>query len=165
MREEWKRVANNIREKWLTVTVEEAEYDRGLTAPALFALIDMVNAFDDAFTAAKRARNAADFNDLEHFSVRLLYTDGKPSALAKTMSEQFTEIAVDEYQDTNAVQDAIFRALSRDETNLFMVGDVKQSIYGFRLADPSIFLEKYRSFGEAADAADGQPRQIGRAHV
>lgn len=147
MREEWKGVANNIREKWLTVTAEEAEYDRGLTAPALFALIDMVNAFDDAFTAAKRARNAADFNDLEHFAVRLLYTDGKPSALAKTMSEQFTEIAVDEYQDTNAVQDAIFRALSRDETNLFMVGDVKQSIYGFRLADPSIFLEKYRSFG------------------
>ena len=144
MREEWKGVANNIREKWLTVTAEEAEYDRGLTAPALFALIDMVNAFDDAFTAAKRARNAADFNDLEHFAVRLLYTDGKPSALAKTMSEQFTEIAVDEYQDTNAVQDAIFRALSRDETNLFMVGDVKQSIYGFRLADPSIFLEKYR---------------------
>ncbi|MFR5252653.1 MAG: UvrD-helicase domain-containing protein [Butyricicoccus sp.] len=120
----------------------------------------MVNAFDDAFTAAKRARNAADFNDLEHFAVRLLYTDGKPSALAKTMSEQFTEIAVDEYQDTNAVQDAIFRALSRDETNLFMVGDVKQSIYGFRLADPSIFLEKYRSFGEAADAADGQPRRV-----
>ncbi len=76
------------------------------------------------------------------------------------MSEQFTEIAVDEYQDTNAVQDAIFRALSRDETNLFMVGDVKQSIYGFRLADPSIFLEKYRSFGEAADAADGQPRRV-----
>lgn len=160
MREEWKGVANNIREKWLTVTAEEAEYDRGLTAPALFALIDMVNAFDDAFTAAKRARNAADFNDLEHFAVRLLYTDGKPSALAKTMSEQFTEIAVDEYQDTNAVQDAIFRALSRDETNLFMVGDVKQSIYGFRLADPSIFLEKYRSFGEAADAADGQPRRV-----
>ena len=120
----------------------------------------MVNAFDDAFTAAKRARNAADFNDLEHFAVRLLYTDGKPSALAKTMSEQFTEIAVDEYQDTNAVQDAIFRALSRDETNLFMVGDVKQSIYGFRLADPSIFLEKYRSFGEVADAADGQPRRV-----
>lgn len=160
MREEWKGVANNIREKWLTVTAEEAEYDRGLTAPALFALIDMVNAFDDAFTAAKRARNAADFNDLEHFAVRLLYTDGKPSALAKTMSEQFTEIAVDEYQDTNAVQDAIFRALSRDETNLFMVGDVKQSIYGFRLADPSIFLEKYRSFGEVADAADGQPRRV-----
>lgn len=74
MREEWKSVANNIREKWLTVTAEEAEYDRGLTAPALFALIDMVNAFDDAFTAAKRARNAADFNDLEHFAVRLLYT-------------------------------------------------------------------------------------------
>ena len=160
MREEWKSAAKSIREKWLTVTAGEAEHDRGLTAPALFALIDMVNAFDDAFSAAKRARNAADFNDLEHFAVRLLYTDGQPSALAKTLSEQYAEIAVDEYQDTNAVQDAIFRALSQDESNLFMVGDVKQSIYGFRLADPSIFLQKYRSFADAAGAQDGQPRRV-----
>ena len=160
MRKEWKDIVKDIREKWLTVTAEEAEYDRGLTAPALFALIDMVNAFDDAFSAAKRARNAADFGDLEHFAVRLLYTDGKPSALAKTLSAQYAEIAVDEYQDTNAVQDAIFRALSRDESNLFMVGDVKQSIYGFRLADPSIFLEKYRSFADASAAQDGQPRRV-----
>ena len=92
--------------------------------------------------------------------MRLLYEDGAPSALAKTLSEGFAEIAVDEYQDTNAVQDAIFRALSRDERNLFMVGDVKQSIYGFRLADPSIFLEKYRAFADAGDAAEGEARRV-----
>ena len=160
MREEWKSVAKVIRDKWLTVTANEAECDRGMTAPALAALCDMVNAFDDAYAAAKRARNAADFNDLEHFAVRLLYDGDKPSALAKTLSAGFAEIAVDEYQDTNAVQDAIFRALSRNETNLFMVGDVKQSIYGFRLADPSIFLSKYRAFADAGSAPDGAPRRV-----
>lgn len=160
MREEWKDAAKAIRGKWLTVTAAEAEYDRALTARALFSLIDMVNAFDDAFSAAKRTRNAADFNDLEHFAVRLLYEGGRPSALAAALSEGYAEIAVDEYQDTNAVQDAIFRALSRDGTNLFMVGDVKQSIYGFRLADPSIFLSKYRTFAEAGEADAGQPRRV-----
>ena len=160
LRKEWKKVVEDSKTKWLTETAEEAEFDRGLTAPALFSLIDTVNAFEDALTAAKRARNAADFNDLEHFAVRLLYTDGEPSALAKTLSAQYAEIAVDEYQDTNAVQDAIFRALSKDERNLFMVGDVKQSIYGFRLADPSIFLEKYRTYKDVGKAKDGEPRRI-----
>ena len=114
LREEWKTVAKAIHDRWLTETAAEAEFDRGLTAPALFALIDTVNAFDDAFSAAKRSRNAADFNDLEHFAVRLLYDGGAPSVLAKTLSAQYAEIAVDEYQDTNAVQDAIFRALSKN---------------------------------------------------
>lgn len=160
LREEWKTVAKVIREKWLTVTVEEAAADRALTAPALSALIDMVLAFDTAFSAAKRARNAADFNDLEHFAVRLLYDGEQPSALAQTLGEQYAEIAVDEYQDTNAVQDAIFRALSREQTNLFMVGDVKQSIYGFRLADPSIFLHKYNAYADAEQAEGAAPRRV-----
>ncbi|MDO5141412.1 MAG: helicase-exonuclease AddAB subunit AddA [Eubacteriales bacterium] len=160
MREEWKDAAKAIRDKWLTVTAAEAETDRGLTAPALAALCDLVEGFDAAFAAAKRARNAADFNDLEHFAVRLLYDGDRPSALARTLSAGYAEIAVDEYQDTNAVQDAIFRALSQDEKNLFMVGDVKQSIYGFRLADPSIFLSKYRTFADAADAPRGAPRRV-----
>lgn len=160
LREEWKTVAKAIREKWLTVTAQEAAADRTLTAPALSALIDMVNAFEQAFSEAKRARNAADFNDLEHFAVRLLYDGAQPSALAGTLSQQYAEIAVDEYQDTNAVQDAIFRALSQGERNLFLVGDVKQSIYGFRLADPSIFLQKYRAFADADAAQDGAPRRV-----
>ncbi len=160
LREEWKTVAKTIREKWLTVTAEEAAYDRTLTAPALSALIDMVNAFEQAFSDAKRARNAADFNDLEHFAVCLLYDGGEPSALARALSQQYAEIAVDEYQDTNAVQDAIFRALSQEEHNLFLVGDVKQSIYGFRLADPSIFLQKYHAFADADEVQDDAPRRV-----
>lgn len=160
LREEWKTVAKTIREKWLTVSAEEVSYDRTLTAPALSALIDMVNAFEQAFSDAKRARNAADFNDLEHFAVRLLYDGAQPSALARTLSQQYAEIAVDEYQDTNAVQDAIFRALSQEERNLFLVGDVKQSIYGFRLADPSIFLQKYHAFADADEVQDDAPRRV-----
>ncbi len=162
MREEFKEVVNNVctKYKWLTVTSDEAREDREKTAPALSALIDMVNAFDDAFSNAKREKNAADFGDLEHFAIKLLYDNGIPSKLAATLSKEYSEIAVDEYQDTNEVQDAIFRALSKNEQNLFMVGDVKQSIYSFRLADPSIFLEKYRSFSDAENARPGEPRRV-----
>ena len=160
LREEWKTVAKTICEKWLTITSTEASKDRALTAPALSALIAIVKAFDQAFSAAKRGKNIADFGDLEHFAIRLLYENGEPSALAKALSENYVEIAVDEYQDTNAVQDAIFRALSKDQSNLFFVGDVKQSIYGFRLADPSIFLKKYHSFIDAEQAKNNQPRRV-----
>jgi len=160
LREEWKTIAKTICEKWLTVTAAEASEDRANVAPALSALISIVTAFDQAFSSAKRGKNIADFGDLEHFAIRLLYENGQPSALAKNLSENYMEIAVDEYQDTNAVQDAIFRALSKNENNLFFVGDVKQSIYGFRLADPSIFLQKYRSFVDAEHAKNNQPRRV-----
>ncbi len=163
MRDEWKNSVKDIKSNWLTLMSSEAAEDRAITFPALSALIDMINSFDEAFSSAKRARNAADFGDLEHFAIRLLYdnADGsKTSALARTISQEYEEIAVDEYQDTNAVQDAIFHALSKDDANLFMVGDVKQSIYSFRLADPSIFLKKYNSFADAEKAEYGKPRRV-----
>ncbi len=163
MRDEWKNSVKEIKSSWLTLKSSESAEDRAIIFPALSALIDMINRFDDAFSSAKRARNAADFGDLEHFAIQLLYDKAdnrKPSALARTLSMQYEEIAVDEYQDTNAVQDAIFHALSKDDTNLFMVGDVKQSIYSFRLADPSIFLKKYNSFSDADKAEHGEPRRV-----
>lgn len=88
-----------------------------------------------------------DFNDLEHGALRLLVIEKETgettrTPLAEELSRQFDEVLVDEYQDTNAAQDALFRALSRDETNLFMVGDVKQSIYGFRQAMPALFIRR-----------------------
>ena len=73
-------------------------------------------------------------------------TDGAPTPLGRQLSGRYREIMVDEYQDTNEVQNCIFRAISRDGQNLFTVGDVKQSIYRFRLADPTIFLEKYLAY-------------------
>lgn len=154
LREEWKDTVAEIRSKLLCVTTEQAVYDRALNRPALDALARVVQQFAHAFSEQKRQRGLADFNDLEHFAVQLLYTDGKPSLLAQTLSERFAEILVDEYQDTNGVQDAIFHAIARD--NLFMVGDVKQSIYGFRLADPYIFLDKYKSFTEEPRKGRGQ---------
>lgn len=102
-----------------------------------------------------------DFSDLEHDAIRLLVNDqGQPTDLARQWGQRYAEIMVDEYQDTNQVQNTIFRALSQDGKNLFLVGDVKQSIYRFRLADPTIFLEKYRTFYPYDQAAEGEERRI-----
>ena len=80
--------------------------------------------------------------------------------LFRSVGSRYREVMVDEYQDTNEVQNCIFTAVSHGGRTLFTVGDVKQSIYRFRLADPSIFLEKYRQFPDAAEAEEGQPRRI-----
>ena len=117
------------------------------SVPAARALIELTERFDSAYKAEKRRRSEVDFADLEHMTVQLLYdADGRPSEIARETGAHFKEIMVDEYQDVNRVQDDIFRALSDDGKNLFMVGDVKQSIYRFRLADPTIFIEKYDNY-------------------
>lgn len=98
----------------------------------------------------KRSRNILDFADYEHFALQILTNDdGSPSHIAEMYREQFAEILVDEYQDTNRVQEQILSCIktgSEADGNLFMVGDVKQSIYKFRQADPSLFIEKYQRF-------------------
>ena len=105
--------------------------------------------------------NAADFSDQEHLALRLLVSeDGRATELGQTVAARYREILVDEYQDTNEVQNAIFQAVSRDGQNIFTVGDVKQSIYRFRLADPTIFLEKYNRFPSWENAKDGEERKI-----
>ena len=127
--------------------------------PAMSALLAVVEEFDAAYRAEKTER-LLDFSDAEHRTVALL-TDGagQPTELALEWRQRYTEIMVDEYQDTNEVQNVLFRALSRDETNLFLVGDVKQSIYRFRLADPTIFLEKYARYVPAEAARAGEARK------
>ena len=128
--------------------------------PAVRGLFALVKDFEAAYTAEKARRGMVDFADLEHMAVGLLVgEDGLPTNLARQWSARYDEIMVDEYQDTNEVQNAIFTALSKDGTNLFLVGDVKQSIYRFRLADPTIFLKKYRSFPDGDEAAEGEPRR------
>jgi ATP-dependent helicase/nuclease subunit A len=129
-------------------SVEDIREDVAQLAPLVEALGDLVQRYTVRFTELKRQKKLVDYNDLEHECLRLLL-DGeteKPTPLAKQLSLQFDEIMVDEYQDTNAAQDALFRALSRDGNNLFMVGDVKQSIYGFRLAMPGIFTARRDEF-------------------
>ena len=131
-----------------------------LSRPAVQALMDLVMDFQKAYGTEKRRRSVMDFSDLEHFAVKLLLDgEGKPTPLAESWSVRFDEVLVDEYQDTNQVQNAIFSAISQGGRKLFEVGDVKQSIYRFRLADPTIFLDKYRRFSVGDEAEEGEPRK------
>ena len=125
-------------------------------------LIDLVRRFDREYDRMKRRRRVLDFGDLEHRTLDLLLGKqrGGPTKLAQEVGLRFREVLVDEYQDSNAVQDAIFAALTCQRQNCFMVGDVKQSIYQFRLADPGIFLEKYGIYGNAGEVEPGQGRKV-----
>ena len=122
--------------------------------PALEALMKLVFALDRAYAARKRRADACDFSDVEHFCVKLLCRgeEDEPTPLARALSGRFAEVMVDEYQDVNAVQELIFRRVSDEGQRLFMVGDVKQSIYRFRLAEPGIFNAKYAAFAESKTA-------------
>ena len=148
-------------EKFLAVSGEEAMEDLSAVAPAMVALLRLTAEFGRQYSAEKLRLNAADFSDQEHLALRLLVTEsGAPTELGQQVAARYQEILVDEYQDTNEVQNAIFRAVSRDQRNIFTVGDVKQSIYRFRLADPTIFLEKYNRFKPCGEAREGEERKI-----
>ena len=131
-------------------------------APTVRELFSLVSDFGVSYAEEKRRLGIIDFSDQEHMAVRLLIDEGtsEPTELANEVSMRFSEVLVDEYQDVNAVQELIFRAVSRGGKNIFMVGDVKQSIYRFRLADPSIFLEKYHTFADCGEAPEGEPRKV-----
>ncbi|QKS71191.1 helicase-exonuclease AddAB subunit AddA [Paenalkalicoccus suaedae] len=114
-------------------------------APSIRVLMESVIEFGQRYAEAKREKQALDFHDLEHFALDLLRENGEPSAVAKSYQRKLKEILVDEYQDTNLVQETILQLLTNG-SNMFMVGDVKQSIYRFRLAEPKLFLSKYKRF-------------------
>ncbi len=118
--------------------------------PILATLFQLVKDFDRLYTEEKQRRHLMDFSDLEHYAIQLLVEklpDGtvKKSPLAGQLSAELRYVLVDEYQDTNQTQNLIFQSLSQED-NLFMVGDIKQSIYRFRQADPTIFLSHKRDF-------------------
>ncbi len=125
--------------------------------PAIRGLLKSAEIFGEEFDSLKASRRAADFSDYTHAAVELLATplsDGRcePSAVARAVSAKFKEVLVDEFQDTNEIQTLICDLLCADAGHtLFMVGDVKQSIYRFRLARPEIFLERYESYPPLAD--------------
>ena len=129
-------------------------------------LVALTRRFMDDYAALKRSRRVLDFSDLEHLALDLLIGKSRsgPTAIADEVSRRYREVMVDEYQDSNAVQDAIFGAITRIRQNCFMVGDVKQSIYQFRLADPGIFLEKYTSYVPAKIAQPGEGRKVLLSH-
>lgn len=163
LREACKKQLEKLKQRF-QVTGAEAMEDLRAIAPAMTSLLDVVAEFDRAFTQLKSRYRLIDFADGEHLTAALL-TDGEgnPSSLALEWRKRYVEIMVDEYQDTNGVQNAIFDALSQGD-NLFLVGDVKQSIYRFRLADPTIFLDKYRRFAPWEEAQPGQGRTIPLSH-
>ncbi|MBQ1372446.1 MAG: UvrD-helicase domain-containing protein, partial [Oscillospiraceae bacterium] len=145
---------------------EQVLADLAQTKDTLQALFSLTRDFSARFAAEKRRLHALDFADLEHLALKLLLEpDGKtPSRTARQISGRFRQIMVDEYQDTNQVQDAIFWAVSRDGSNRFLVGDVKQSIYRFRLADPGIFLEKYARYPDAEQVGATDCQRILLSH-
>ena len=131
------------------------------TAPAMRALLELCLAFDERYARDKRRQAVLDYADLEHMAAQLLTEpDGSPTALAREVAARYDEIMVDEYQDVSPVQELIFRAVSHEDSNRFLVGDVKQSIYRFRLADPGIFTDKYDRFPLYTAAAPGEARKI-----
>lgn len=148
-------------ESMLDVSAEEAMEDLRAVAPAMEALLDLTADFGEDYRVEKLRINSLDFSDQEHLALWLLVgEDGQPTELGRQVSARYQEILVDEYQDTNEVQNAIFRAVSKEGRNIFTVGDVKQSIYRFRLADPTIFLGKYNRFKFWEEAQPGEERKI-----
>ena len=143
-------------------TSEQVLEDLAQSAAGARGLIALVRQFGAAYDRAKRIRRCVDFGDLEHKTLDLLMGTSRsgPTAAAREIAQRYREIMVDEYQDSNGVQDAIFMSLTEGQQNCFMVGDVKQSIYQFRLADPGIFLKKYHEYVHAADASTRQGRKI-----
>ncbi|RKJ13522.1 helicase-exonuclease AddAB subunit AddA, partial [Butyricicoccus sp. 1XD8-22] len=124
-----------------------------LMAPLIETLVELTENYGKKFRAAKLERGLVDFSDLEHYALQILADvengELQPSEVAKEFQQKFKEVLVDEYQDTNMLQETILQLVkSGDEAtgNLFMVGDVKQSIYRFRLAEPMLFLNKYLTF-------------------
>lgn len=127
----------------------------------LIALLDIVDCFREKFLNAKLERNVLEFSDVEHFALQVLCEDYDeagnpiPSQVAKELSEQFYEILIDEYQDSNYLQEDILCCVSKHHegiNNMFMVGDVKQSIYSFRMARPDLFMHKYHTYQNEENA-------------
>ena len=146
-----KRNINTMVENMFSRNSEELLKDLKELYPIICSLSDLVIEYGKAYTKAKQSKGLVDFDDLEHYCLKLLLDneskrgDEKPSEIAIEISEKYVEVIVDEYQDINAVQEMIL-SLATSHNNLFMVGDVKQSIYRFRLARPELFIKKHKNY-------------------
>lgn len=166
LREEIKKGLKDLCEQYFYQTPEEMLKDLSEAGNILQVLFDLTLDFMKEFADKKEEKNLIDFGDLEHFALKILIDEEStkeqgrciPTDAARELSEQFEEILIDEYQDSNMVQETILRSISREDLgspNRFMVGDVKQSIYKFRLAMPEIFMEKYNTYSCEAEKEDG----------
>lgn len=151
LRDAYKDEFNKLKEDFFAESIEEIEISKKVTDRVLKELIRLVREFDKAYADEKKKRNVADISDWAKIALKVLIDNDKPSLAAKAYREQFAEIMIDEYQDSNFLQEKILTSISREkdgESNLFMVGDVKQSIYKFRQAKPELFMEKLKKYAE-----------------
>ncbi|WP_026476628.1 helicase-exonuclease AddAB subunit AddA [Alkaliphilus transvaalensis] len=141
LRDQAKDILKKINVEYFNLSPEEYVEDINLTAPLMKYLSYVVEDFGKRYQTKKTEKGIVDFNDLEHYTLSIL----EDELVAKEYRGKFEYIFIDEYQDSNIVQETIIQRINREE-NLFLVGDVKQSIYRFRLADPSLFIEKYEKY-------------------
>ena len=144
LRDRAKKHIATLRTDFLLCPAADYQADRRRAAPLVAALVRAVEQYRRTLLEAKLAEKVLDYADLEHMTLELLLTpEYERTSLCRTVSARYSAVLVDEYQDTNALQDAIYFALAApDASNLFFVGDIKQSIYRFRQADPSVFVGK-----------------------
>ena len=173
IKEEAKAIRDNVKShyvgknaqlsKILIASSKEVNTDIFEMYEILTKLKNLILEFGEEFAKAKREKNILDFSDIEHFALQILLKqqDGKieQSEIAKKYMNKFEEIAIDEYQDSNLVQEYILTSVSRGN-NMFMVGDVKQSIYKFRQAMPELFLSKYESYASKKIEHEGQAGRV-----
>ncbi|SER86044.1 DNA helicase/exodeoxyribonuclease V, subunit A [Gracilibacillus ureilyticus] len=157
LRDDIKKRWNKIGSEWFTRSLSSHLADMRKLYPTILEVTKMIKSFRTAYQEAKKERGLVDFSDLEHFALELLLEDKqsqRPSSLARALQQKYEEVMVDEYQDTNIVQETLLMSVSNQAEygNMFMVGDVKQSIYRFRHAEPALFIEKYNRFGKAEDS-------------
>lgn len=155
MRDKAKKLIQQISKSYFPVSPSQMEELTDKALPLVEEMTKVTQSFMDGFSMRKREKGVLDFNDLEHLALQILTEKTKdawlPSEASKHYRKKFKEVMVDEYQDVNQLQEAILYWLREpDDTkgNMFMVGDVKQSIYSFRLADPSLFIGKYENFSK-----------------
>lgn len=151
MRDATKKKVDGIKQKYFDMSIELMYEQLERQRPFVKELIRLSLEFYDAMEAVKTRKRVFDFSDIEHFALRILVDEQtlEPTETAREFSKHFEEIMIDEYQDSNQVQEDILTAISREHQgvgNMFMVGDVKQSIYRFRMARPELFMEKYNTY-------------------
>lgn len=163
-RDNVKKKFTKIRDRILIYTSKEANQDIAEMYDSLMKIKDVVLDFSKRYQEKKQEKNIIDFHDIEHLALKILVTKDEkgnniPTQVAKRYAEKFQEIAIDEYQDSNLVQEYILSTISKGN-NIFMVGDVKQSIYRFRQARPELFLEKYDTYQLKEDKQEGDNLKI-----
>ena len=165
-KDEAKIIRDNVKERVKKIIERTFMYDTNSAYkdleemyPTIIKIIEVVKEFSKKFLELKVEKNVMDFSDIEHFALKILLSKNEngnyeKTEVAKKYEERFEEIAIDEYQDSNDVQEKILTSISRGN-NIFMVGDVKQSIYKFRQARPELFMDKYEKYSEI------QPNNLG----